>query len=108
MDLIIGISRGKKKQIVPFRSGCFTCPSFMGRVQITASNCREHSVCKECLPDHVQTLKNAEQCSLTPCLLRKRSYREDECTCCHNGSYSNSLARVESDTDTWNENRCVK
>jgi hypothetical protein len=114
LDIIIGNS-GNKNQLVPYslcpnngvrlhsKSGCFGCPSFMGK---------EHSICRECLPDYMQRPGTSDyQCGINDekCPLGQRKLGENVCSSrCPNGTYfNNTLARSIDDPSTWNDARCV-
>ncbi len=118
LDILVANGEGRRNEIHPFSacnrgakthqaSWCYRCPIFMGRVPIPGSGI-EHSICKECLPDHEQQNGFGEQCSERSCRARQRQFGENFCTPCKDGTFFNdNLERKEYDKSTWYDERCV-
>ena len=86
-------------------SWCFHCPSFMGRPTLFG---QDQSICQECLPDQMQH-REGEACSSDSCPFQQRQLGENECSACRNGTSVNiALVRLDDDSSTWDQPRCVE
>ncbi len=80
----------------------------MGRERLGIG--QKKSICRECIPDHVQEFGQREECEqkLTRCYLQQRQLGQNFCAECPSGTfYDNKVSRYVDDISTWNLERCV-